>query len=66
MSYGANLSAKWKQTATYVDRILKGAKPSDLPVQQPTNFELFINRTTSAKLGLKIPQVLQVRAEFFD
>ena len=66
MSYGINLPAKWKQTAMYVDRILKGAKPADLPVQQPTNFELFINRKTAANLGIKIPRTLQLHAEFID
>jgi putative ABC transport system substrate-binding protein len=66
MSYGTSWSAKWRDAALYVDRILKGAKAADLPVQQPTTFELFINRTTSAKLGIKIPQVLQLRAEFLD
>jgi len=66
MSYGINLSARWKQTAMYVDRILKGAKPADLPVQQPTNFELLINRKTAANLGIKIPPELKLRAEFID
>ena len=66
MSYGPNSVAMWKRTATYVDRILKGAKPADLPVQQPTDFELFINRRTAASLGIKIPQALQVRAELID
>ncbi len=66
MSYGTSWSAKWRDAALYVDRILKGARAADLPVQQPTTFELFINRMTSAKLGIKIPQVLQVQAEFFD
>jgi len=64
MSYGINQPAKWKQTALYVDRILKGAKPADLPVQQPTDFELLINRNTAATLGLKIPPTLKLRAEF--
>jgi putative ABC transport system substrate-binding protein len=63
MSYGINLPAKWKQTAKYVDRILKGAKPEDLPVQLPTDFELLINRKTATNLGIKIPQTLQLRAE---
>ena len=64
MSYGINQPAKWKQTAKYVDRILKGAKPADLPVQQPTDFELLINRNTAANLGIKIPPALKLRAEF--
>jgi putative ABC transport system substrate-binding protein len=50
-------------TATYVDKILRGAKPSDLPVQQPTNFELFINMRTAKTLGLTIPSSLIVRAD---
>jgi len=64
MSYGINQPAKWKQTAMYVDRILKGAKPADLPVQQPTDFELLINRSTAANLGIKTPPTLKLRAEF--
>ena len=64
MSYGINQPDKWKQTAMYVDRILKGAKPADLPVQQPTDFELLINRSTAANLGIKIPPTLKLRAEF--
>jgi putative ABC transport system substrate-binding protein len=66
MSYATSLPARWKQAAMYVDRILKGAKPADLPVQRPTDFELFINRKTAANLGIKIPQTLQLRAEFID
>ena len=66
MSYGINHVAMWKRTAKYVDRILKGAKPADLPVQQPTDFELLINRKIAANLGIKIPQTLQLRAEFID
>ena len=66
MCYGISLSATWKQAAMYVDRILKGTKPADLPVQLPTNFELLINRTTAANLGIKIPPTLQLRAEFVD
>jgi putative ABC transport system substrate-binding protein len=66
MSYGPNASAAWRQVAVYVDRILKGAKPADLPVQQPTNFELFINRKTVANLGIKVPQTLELIAEFID
>jgi putative ABC transport system substrate-binding protein len=54
MSYGANLPDLARQTAPYVDKILKGAKPAELPVQQPTKFELVINLTAARQLGLTI------------
>jgi len=62
MSYGANLVAQYHRAATYVDKILKGAKPADLPVEQPTKFELIINRRTAKTLGLTIPPDLLLQA----
>ena len=63
MSYGANSIELYRRSATFVDKILKGAKPADLPVEQPTRFELTINRKTAASLGVSIPPALQVRVD---
>jgi len=63
VSYGANFLELWRRAATYVDKILKGTKPSELPVEQPTRFELVINLKTAKALGIKIPNSILVRAD---
>jgi len=63
MAYGANLSGMFRQVATFVDKILRGAKPADLPVEQVTKLELVINLKTAKALGLTIPPSLLQRAD---
>ena len=63
MSYGPNLPSLFRRAADFVDKILRGAKPGDLPVEQPTKFDFIINLTTAKILGLEVPPSLVARAD---
>lgn len=63
MSYGPDNAALFRQAAEYVDKILRGAKPGDLPIEQPTKFDFVVNLSTAKTLGLTIPQTILVTAD---
>jgi putative ABC transport system substrate-binding protein len=63
MSYGANFPNQFRRGADLIDKILRGAKPADIPVERPTKFDLVINLTTAKALGLTIPESLLLRAD---
>jgi putative ABC transport system substrate-binding protein len=63
LSYGPDIVDNWRRAATYADRILRGAKPGDLPVQFPTKFEMVVNLKTAKALGLAVPPSIRLRAD---
>ena len=63
ISYGPDRPDQYRRTAIYVDKILRGAKPADLPVEQPVKFELIVNRKTATALGLRLPAPIEVSAD---
>jgi putative ABC transport system substrate-binding protein len=63
MAYGVNLAESWRRAAVFVDKILKGAKPGELPIEQATRFDFAVNLSAARALGLTIPQPLLIRAD---
>jgi ABC-type uncharacterized transport system substrate-binding protein len=63
MSYGPNFQTLYRRAGDFVDKILRGAKPADIPVEQPTKFDLVINLTTAKAIGLKVPEAFLLRAD---
>jgi len=63
ISYGPNFAGQFRRTAELVDKILRGTKPADIPVEQPTKFELVINLTTAKALGIEVPAAVRLRAD---